>query len=513
MSKANLGGALTLSVVGGSGKLLAILKTMLIAALFGASAELDAFWVAYSLPMLLPALLSTVITVAFVPRFMASLEGKQGHDDWRGANTLFTVILLLSLLVSVLFFVHAEWLVNALAPGLAEAKRGEAARLTRILLPCVPLLTLSSLLSAICNARERFVLPALEGVLTNITVIAAAWWLAQRLGISALIIGVLSGFLLQAAILLWGCRDLLRSSLRPALDFRHADFTGSAGHLLPLLVGSAGAVATSLINQYFLSHGAEGAISAMAYASMFAFLPLEVFAQSVITTFYPSFGRHFARAEYAEAAQRYREGLRLVLFLTLPCAVLLALFAEPIMVLLLERGSFTAEDTRLTARITVLLTLGLVFRSVAFFNYRVLHAALQPWRQVLIGLLGIATHMALCLQWVDQHGAAGVALAASLSMLQSALLSAALASRALRLQWQRSQLAELAHLLGLALLLAAAAWWSLPWLWAEPDQQRWQQALMAVTGGALIGLATLVVAVLTGQPDVNWLKQRVLRRR
>ena len=41
-----------------AGKVLAIGKTLFIAALFGTSSHLDAFWVAYSLPLLLPNVLS-----------------------------------------------------------------------------------------------------------------------------------------------------------------------------------------------------------------------------------------------------------------------------------------------------------------------------------------------------------------------------------------------------------------------------------------------------------------------
>lgn len=513
MSRAGLGSALSLSGVGAAGKLLAIAKTMLIASIFGASAALDAFWVGYALPTVLPALLTTVVTVAFVPRFVAGLDGREGPQAWRGANSLFTLILILSMLATVALWVYAEALVRGLAPGLDAATRELAVAQTRILLPSVPLLTVSALLSALSYARERFILPAMEGVLTNLTVIAAALALAPVLGIKALALGVLAGFVLQGAVLLVGNRDLLRSSLRPAFAWGHPDFRAPLAHLFPLLVGSAGSVATALINQYFLSLGGEGAISAMAYAAMFAYLPVEIFAQSVITTFYPTLGRHLARGELVQAASRYLEGLRLVLFLTLPCGVLLALFAEPLMVLLLERGEFVAEDTRLTASITIALTLGMVFRGVAYFNYRVLHAALRPWLQVSIGLAGVATHVLLCLAWIEPHGAVGVALAASLSMLQSAALSSLFAARLVALRASGEALKGLAALLGLALLLFALGWPLSRLLWPAQDEPRRLAALFALGAGAAAGISVLLVAMAAGQQDLAWLKRRWLGRR
>ncbi|MBK9494661.1 MAG: polysaccharide biosynthesis C-terminal domain-containing protein [Xanthomonadales bacterium] len=508
--------AIHLSLLNGLSKFMAIGKTMLIAGLFGAGASLDAFWVAYSLPTLLPALLTTVITVAFVPRFMASLEGRRGVAVWRGANTLFTLILGLAVLASLAMGWYAEALVGFLAPGLAAETQADAVRMTRLLLPCVPILTLSSILSAISNALERFTLPALEGVLTNITVLLAIIWLGRQLGVTALMWGVLSGFLLQAGVLLWGNRDLLRDSVRPAWDLRHPDFRAPAAHLLPLLVGSAGSVLTGLINQYFLSGGDQGTISAMAYASMFAMLPLEVFAQAVITTYYPALGRHFARGEWREAADRFADGVRFVLFLTLPSAVLLYLFAEPAMALLLERGEFTAEDTQLTAQLTAIMSLGLVFRAFAYFNYRVLHAAVRPWLQVSIGLLGVVVHASLCLLWVERHGAAGVAWAAAFSILLSALLSLLAAAHILRMRWHAGLAREIARL---GLLTACLIGFSLV---AEglashwPSEIRHLQAAWQLALGALAGILTLLIAGLIRQPDVVMLwkaSRNALRRR
>lgn len=505
MSRSAHGRAMGLSLLNASSKVLAVGKTMLIAALFGASASLDAFWVAYSLPLLLPSLLATVVTVAFVPRFMANLEGRDGPEAWAGANTFFTLIVGASVAAAVLMYAEAGRLVAWLAPGLDGETRDEAIRLTRILLPCVPLLTLSSVLSAVSNARERFVLPALEGVLTNVAVIAAALMLANALGVQALVLGVLAGFLLQATVLVYGNRADLRRNIRPRLALGHADFLGPAAHLLPLFVGSAGSVFTGLINQYFLSHAGEGAISAMAFAAMFAFLPVEVFAQAVITAVYPGFGRHFARGEVEGAAKAFGEGVRFLLFLTIPCAVLLMLFAEPLMALLLERGSFTPEQTAMTAAIAQVLALGLVFRAAAFFNYRVLHAAVRPWLQVGIGLLGVATHLGLCHLWGDRYGSQGIAWAATVSMLQSAVLSLVAALGVLRWRWPATLARELGSLVAVATLMTVLGLLLAPLAWPGGQGERWVHAVASMAVAAVVGACGLGAAWLLRQPDLRWM--------
>jgi len=423
---------LALSGLNLAGKLLAIGKTLIIATLFGTSGVLDAFWVAYSLPLMLPNLLTTVITVAFVPRFVKSLEGRTGADAWRGANTLFTLAIGVSLLACAAIQLWTGALVHRLAPGLAPENQQQAIAMIRMMLPCMLMLTLSSLLSALSNARERFVLPGLDGVVNNTAIILVALLLARGLGVRALIVGITLGFFVQMCILCFGNRDLFRSSLRPAFALGHPDFLRPLAHLLPLLVGSVGAMLTGLVDQYFVSRLDAGSISALTYATMMAMLPVEVFAQAIITSYYPALGRGVAAGDYAAVTATWRSGQRLILLLTLPCAVLLVGLAEPIVVVLLEHGRFDDRSTALTVEAMSILAIGMVFRSQAYFSYRVLHSMIRPWTQVFIGLAGVATCVGLNLAWAQRLGLRGVALSAVLSQLQSALIAALVVRRLLR---------------------------------------------------------------------------------
>lgn len=415
---------LTLSSLNLAGKVLAVGKTLIIATLYGTSSTLDAFWVAYSLPLMLPTLLTTVITVAFVPRFVKNLDGRTGPEAWAGANTLFTLSMACATVAAVLIYLHPLALVSRLAPGLDAGTREQAAAMVRMMLPCMLMLTASSLLSALSNARERFVLSSLDGIVNNLAIIAIAATLSTRLGVHALIVGITIGFALQLLILCAGNRDLIASSLRPALHVRHPDFLRPLAHMVPLLVGSLGATLTNLINQYFVSKLDAGSISALTYATMIAMLPVEVFAQAVITSYYPALGRGAAAGDRTAVAATYRRGQRVILLLTLPCSALLVALAQPIVILLLEHGRFDTTSTALTVEAMSILAVSMVFRSMAYFSYRVLHGMIMPWTQVAIGLAGVATNIALNMMWTERLGLRGVALSTLVSQAQSALIAA-----------------------------------------------------------------------------------------
>lgn len=435
MSSGSRKATIMLSGLNLGGKFLALGKALLVAGLFGTSGALDAFWVAYSLPLLLPGLLTATLTIAFVPRFVANLDGRIGAEAWRGANTLLTLVLLLALLGSVLMYIYASEIMWVIAPGLGADTHAQSVSMTRMLLPCVGLIAISSLLSAVSLARERFLLPGLESIVNNVAVVACALLFAHAIGVVALIWGVILGYAMQAALLIYGNRDLLRSSIRPAFDFAHADFRAPFAHLLPLFVGSAGSMLTGIVDQYFVSLLDKGSISALSYASMLAFLPLEVFAQAVITTYYPPLGRSFAAGDSKTAAATYAQGVRFLLFLTLPCAALLALLARPIVVLLFQRGHFDEHSTALTVQALGFLSLVVVARADAYFSYRVLHAAHRPWTQVTIGLLGVLTCIGLNILWTRTYGLRGIALSTLIAAIQSAVLSTWAVRRLLRTPW------------------------------------------------------------------------------
>ena len=205
---------------------------------------------------------------------------------------------------------------------------------------------------------------------------------------------------------------------------------------------------------------------------------------------------------------------RFVLFLTLPSAVLLYLFAEPAITLLLSAASWHRRHP--THRATdAIMSLGLVFRAFAYFNYRVLHAAVRPWLQVSIGLLGVVVHASLCVLWVEQEGAAGVAWAAAVSILLSALLSLLAVAHILRMRWHARLALEVAKLGLLTVFLVAlsqvalrmAAHWPMD---SRPAQALWQLAL-----GASAATLTLLIAGLIRQPDIAmlWKASRNVFRR
>lgn len=444
--------SIAISVLQSGGKLLGLLKTLVIAALFGASASLDAFWVAYTIPAILPGLVRGVVATAFIPGFMRSAAHGVERVDWRGLNTLFTQIAIFIVLLSVLVVFARHSIVSFMAPGLPPATHEMAADLTALMSVAVLFFGINAMFSAVLQALQRFVVMSLESVVTNVVIIAGCMLLAERYGVRGLTLAVVAGFAVHTVMLGIANRDILARHLRPAFDFGHADFREPAQHMLPLLIGYIGSVGMSIVDRMFVSTLDAGMISVLAYASMIAMLPMEVFGQAVMTAFYPSLSREHAAGKTDSVLTIHLRGLRLLIFVLLPVAAALVIVAQPVIMLLLERGAFSAEATGVTALTLAALALCLPMRAVNYLNFRVFHARQQPWTAVFIGLFGVSLNVLLDWLLIDAFGVVGIAFATSIAMTASAVLSTLVLQRRIG----RSIVAPLSAPVGRIMLMTLA---------------------------------------------------------
>lgn len=409
-----------------AGRALGLLKTMVIAWVFGVTNLVDAFFVAYMLPTILPMIAKSMISTAFIPRFMRSLRSSSDPTSWQGANTLFTAALALFAIATVALATFPELFVRIVAPGLAPDTLATAVSLTRVMAIATIFLGVNAILSAIAYARHRFVYASLEAAVTNSFVIIGTILFAPHYGIVALGWSVVVGFMAQAILLIAANRDLLFAAIRPALAFAHDDFRAPLRHIFPLTIGAIGAVATGLVDQIFASFLDAGSIAILGYATMLALLPMEIVGQPIRTTYYPLLSRHHADGNYGAMRDAHVKGLRVYIFVMLPAIGILVMYGESAVAVLLERGSFDAQMTQKTAWVVVAFSLGLLSRAVAWFNFGVFHALVQPWVPVTLGLIEVVINIVLTWMLVGPLGVFGIALATSAALTVTAVVTTGL---------------------------------------------------------------------------------------
>jgi putative peptidoglycan lipid II flippase len=483
-----------------------LVREQLIAASFGASAATDAFNVAFRIPNLFRRLFAEgAFSQAFVPLLAATRE--RDGDDTTGLliDAVATVMAWVLLAVCALGVIAAPLLVWAMGSGLEQFD--QAVVLTRWMFPYIGFMSMVALAAGILNTWRRFAVPALTPVLLNLSVIAAAWWLAPqfaRFGVQpilALAVGVMLGGVLQAAVqlpALAAIGRLPRIGLAPAAiarAWRHPGLHHILSRMAPALLGVSVAQLSLLINTQIASHVAVGAVSWLSYADRLMEFPTALLGVALGVVLLPQLSALRARQDKKAYSDLLDWGLRLVLLLALPCALALLLFTQALVAVLFHYGKFQTADVAMTVRALQgygVGLLGLVAIKVLAPAFYAQHDVRTPVK-IAVGVL-LATQL-LNLLLVPWLGHAGLALAIGLgALLNAGLLLAGLLRSGVftpRPGWLGFALKVALANATLGAVLAWAAW-AFDWL---ALQTHWAQRAGAVAA-VLVGVALLYFGVL-----------------
>jgi putative peptidoglycan lipid II flippase len=331
-------------------------------------------------------------------------------------------------------------------------------------------------------------------------------------------VGVLVGGVLQLGAQAWALKRmqlLPRIGLSPrALRAAWAD-AGTRRVLTlmaPALLGVGVAQLSLLINTQIASYLAPGSVSWLSYADRLMEFPVALLGVALGVVLMPQLAAAKSMSDAAQGAALYSElldwGLRLVLLLALPCALALALFAEPLTAVLYHYGAFTARDVQMTAAALMgwgAGLLGVVAVKVLAPAYYANQDMRTPVR-IAIVVLVFTQVLNLVLVPLWQHAAL------SLSIGIGALLNALWLLLGLRKRGSYRPLPGwgvfMARVLLAAALLAAYLRWAAgAWDWTGLQAQPWLRIglLAGIVAGA--GVIYLGVAWMAG------LRLRVLLRR
>jgi putative peptidoglycan lipid II flippase len=474
--------------------------------IFGTSAAMDAFVIAYRIPNYLRRIFAEgSMQMAFVPVLNEIRERgdqaalKEFIDRMAGA--LFAVVLV----VAAVGMLAAPLIAGAFAPGsMDEPQKFEwITQMLRITFPYLVFISLMALVASVLNSFGKFALPAVTPVLHNLTVIAAMLWLAPRFEVpaKALAWGVLAAGILQLLVL-WPA--LGRLGLRPSLKpgFNHPDVRRVAKLMLPTLFSSSVGQLNLLVGTVFASLLVTGSQTWLYLSDRLVEFPLGLFGVAIGTVILPHLSRRHAATDAAGYSAALDWALRLALLLGVPAALGLLLLAEPLTSVVYLGGKFTAHDTRMASISLGAMCLGIP----AFMLSKVLSPAFYarqdtktPMRAALwtvaanVGLT-IAFTTPLWYYQVDgAHG--GIALATALAGIFNAWLLWRYLRRAGMLQpqpgWKVFTVRLATACLTMAAVLVAIRLWVGDWTTIASMWQRTVWLLAAVAAGALVYGATL----------------------
>ncbi len=510
MLKKIVKGAATVGSMTLISRVLGFVRDIIIARLFGASAEADAFFVAFKIPNFFRRLTAEgAFSQAFVP-VLSDVRHQQGEDEARHLlDAVWTRLALFLVVLTLLGMLFAEPLMWLFAPGFAEdARLPMAVEMLRITFPYLLFISLTAMLAAVLNTYERYWEPAFNPVWLNVAMIAAALLLGPLLDIPAMSLawGVLIAGMIQLAWVWWALTPV---GWRPRWSLAKHEGVGRVlRNMAPALLGVSVAQINLLVSTILASFLIAGSVSWLYYADRLLEFPVGILGVALATVVLPGLSKARSAQDWSAYNRTLDIALRLIWVIGLPATVALALLAEPLMLTLFAYGAFTNDDARFAGQALTAYALGLL----GFLAVKVLAPAFYAREEmrwpVKISIVALAVNLVLALLLIQPLAHIGLALAVSVS----ALVNAGLLWWVLRRQdYYRPESGWLRLLLQSLLAVAAmsAVLWFLP-IYGLPSWSGlggWERAgnllLLVIAGMFSYGIALL----LFGMRKCHWVSE------
>ncbi len=406
-------------------RILGLARDQVLAALFGAGIEMDAFVLAFRIPNLVRDLFAEgAMSAAFVPTFTQRLTQSGKSDAWALANNVINALLLVTGALVAIGMVFATPIVSVLAHDFASVpgKLELTIRLTRILLPFLIMVAVAAAAMGMLNSLHHYFVPALSPALFNVAIILGAFALVPFTPllrvprITAIAAAALAGGALQV-VAQW---PLLRREgfrYRPTLDIRDPALHQVLVLMGPGTVGLAATQVNLFVNTLLATTQGTGAVSWLSYAFRLMYLPIGLFGVSIATAALPAVSRHAARGDRQSVRDTVAQAMAMMLVLNVPATFGLVVLAEPIVRLLFERGRFLPSDTASTAAALRFYAIGLAGYATARIVSPVFYALGRSRVPVVVSIASVAINIVLNVLLIRPLGFRGLALGTSVAMI------------------------------------------------------------------------------------------------
>jgi len=411
-------------------RVLGLVREQVLAFLFGAGNEMDAFNVAFRIPNLFRDLFAEGgMSAAFVPTFTRRLTLEGRDAAWRLGNYVINALLVVTLGLVVIGVVFAQPLVVLFASDYATVpgKLSLTVALTRVIFPFLTLVAVAAACMGMLNSLHRFFLPALSPVMFNIATIACAILLVPLMPlvhlprIMAIAFGALVGGVGQAAVQ-WPALRREGFRYRPALNVHDEGLRQVLVLMGPGLVGLAAVQINLFVNTVLATGQGTGAVSWLNYAFRLMYMPIGLFGVSIATAALPTLSRQAAQGELAGMRETLSSGLRMMLMLNVPATAGLIALALPIVALIFQHGSFTRADSGATALALACYAPGLVGYSAVRFAVPAFYALHDSRTPVTVSVATVLLNVALNIALVRAIGYPGLALGTAVASLFNAVV-------------------------------------------------------------------------------------------
>jgi putative peptidoglycan lipid II flippase len=206
---------------------------------------------------------------------------------------------------------------------------------------------------------------------------------------------------------------------RPVFNPRMPELRGLMLLVMPIMVSNMIGEFNQIIDRNFASMLITGSVSSLNYAAKLVNTVVAVISGSIVTVLFPNLSELAAENDFDKIRHYISLSIKRLAPLLLPSALGIILLANPIVKLLLERGSFTPEDTLRTTECLRIYAVLIIISGLNGIIVRAFFALSDTKTPAIISAVSVAVNAGLNFLLIDSWQHQGLAFATVVSSVFS----------------------------------------------------------------------------------------------
>lgn len=397
------------------GYLVSFVKESIIANYFGVSADVDAYTIAITIPVVLFSIVTVSIRSVIVPIYSGLLYNKPKEvADGFISNVLSCVGVIICALI-VILELSAGYLTYFFAPGFDVAMHNLSTELLRITLPSILFTVINDVLVGLLNVHKRFIAPSCAVFFLNLGLILTIVLLHTQYGITAAALGYIIGGGLSLLYIATIASRVYRFHF--AFNFKDILLRRTIKQIVPVVWSTSIAEVNAVINRMIASFLFVGSISALSYANKINSIFISFFITSVATIIYPLYAESSAKKDMVQLSYRINFTLSLYTMLLMPIVLGVLCFRKELVSVAFARGVFDLAAVELTASLLGCYCWGLLFMSFRETLTKVFYSLQDMKTPAKNATIGVLLNVVLNLTLPFVLGVEGLALGTSFTAM------------------------------------------------------------------------------------------------
>lgn len=409
-----------MALVGGTTFLISLIgfyKEMVIGSTFGLAEFLDTFTLAILIPTFIQNVFIGALKNIFIPNYIS-------ENDFPDHFQLLIVYIITGLVSICLLFIllFDSYFLETLYSGHTSDYYSLISKQLYIVLPCLFLWGYNAFLSALLEINSNYFYTSIAPVFISLTTIICVVFFSSYFGNLVLAVGVLLGSILNFLYLLIG---VLHYRLLKFNTLKRFGLTNNMWEMikqLPAKITSGMLTGINpFVDQIFAAQLIAGSVAALNYGNKIPAFTITIAMVALGNVLLP----HFSKLVKDDLSKAYKELFYILklIFVTASIAITILYFlSKPIIILLFERGSFSAENTEMVFQIQQILLIQIPFFLCTLILVKFLTSINKNGFMAWASLVNLLVNLLLNYILIEHYQVYGLAISTTLVLVVSSFI-------------------------------------------------------------------------------------------